>query len=67
MAMNRYLMSVERYFSGEETFAVSAENKEGALIEGRRRLDEDPNFNSGGNYKRDTLRVVKKMKSKEAV
>ena len=57
--MNTYLMSVEKYFGGTETFEVEAENKSDAI--------EKAKFNSvvndsGGNVKKDTLKVVKKSK-----
>ncbi len=59
---HKYLMSVEHYFSGEETFEVEAENKEEAMALGREKLAGDPHFTLGGNYNRKTLRVVKKVK-----
>lgn len=57
--MNKYLMSVEKYFSGTETFEVEAENKSDAIENAKLHpVIKD----SGGNVKEDTLKVVKKLR-----
>lgn len=59
--MNRYLMSVNHFFSGEETFEVEAENKAEALSKGSKEFIQSPRC-SGGNYDRSSFKVVKKLK-----
>ena len=59
--MNKYLMSIERYFSGRETFEVSAENKQDALIVAKNYCMKSGLF-SGGNYKIDSIKCEKKIK-----
>ena len=56
--MARYLVSVERYFGGNDELVVEADNK----IEARRAALAVINLR--GNYKTDTLKVVKKMKER---
>lgn len=40
--MNRYLMSIRHYFSGEETFEVQAENRRQAMVIAEKRVYQDP-------------------------
>ena len=58
--MHKYLMEIEFYFRGAETFEITAENKADALIKATARINTDPYYH--GNCKRDTLKCVKKMK-----
>ena len=59
--MNLYLMGIERFFIGEVTFKIEAENKTEAMEKGRKHME----MNSyGGNYNARTLRVVKKLQKK---
>ena len=60
--MHRYLLSVQRYFSGEETFTVEAADKTTAVEIGESMVARDPHF-TGGNYKRGSVRCVKKLKN----
>lgn len=56
--MNHYLMSIERYFSGEETFEIKAENKTDAVEKGRKLYERDD------MHKVDSIRVKKKLNKK---
>lgn len=59
--MNKYLIGVKRYFCGEETFEVEAENKTEAL----HKAELNPVIlSSGGNVDLKTLRVIKKINKK---
>lgn len=57
--MNKYLMSVERYFSGTETFEIEAENISDAIEKAKMHPIIK---NSNGNVREDTLKVVKKLR-----
>lgn len=57
--MNKYLMSVERYFSGTETFEIEAENISDAIEKAKL---QPIIRNSNGNVREDTLKVVKKLR-----
>ena len=59
--MNTYLMSIERYFSGRETFEIATKNKQDALIAARDHCLKSGLF-SGGNYKIDSIKCEKKIK-----
>lgn len=59
--MHTYLMSIRRYFSGEETFEIVAENKVQALELGKKHVYQSPIY-GGGNYDRLSVKVLKKMK-----
>ena len=54
--MHTYLMSIRRYFSGEETFKIEAENKLG-----KKYVWQSPIY-ADGNYDRLSVKVLKKMK-----
>lgn len=58
--MNKYLISIERYFSGVETHEIEAIDKSEAKEMARRYFS----FFSGGNYKLDSIKVVKKLNTK---
>ena len=62
--MNRYLMSVRRFFSGEEAFEVEAENKSEALEKGSREFTQSPRC-FGGNYDLGSFKVIKKLQVKD--
>ena len=59
--MHTYLMSIRRYFSGEETFKIEAENKAQALELGKKYVWQSPIY-ADGNYDRLSVKVLKKMK-----
>ena len=62
--MNTYLLSVEHYFSGERYFEVPAESKADALEKGKVQISTSPEYSIGGNYNKNSLRVVKKLQQK---
>lgn len=63
--MNRYLMSIRHFFSGEETFEVQAENRGQAMVIAEKRVYQDPKYSVGGNYDRLSLKIVKKLQHKK--
>lgn len=62
--MNRYLMGIQKWTHAEYTFVIEANNKEDAVIKGKAFANRDPEFGFGGNYKLDTVRVIKKLQKK---
>lgn len=58
--MNRYLMSVPKYFGGDFRFEVEAENKEDAIIKGAGYIQSDPSIR--GTVMKDHLTCVRKCK-----
>ena len=56
--MTTYLIGVKKYFGGEYTFKVNAENKTDALIEAR---SSNAFIFCRDNVNDSTMRVVKKM------
>ena len=63
--MNTYLIKIEHYFHGFEEFEVNATCKEDALFVARQYVERDPHFSIGGNYKKNTIQVVKKLNKKK--
>lgn len=63
--MNTYLMSIEHYFRGIEKFEVNASSKEDAIFVAKIQCKKDPHFSIGGNYKFDSIKVVKKINKKK--
>ena len=63
--MNRYLISVRRYFSGEETFEVNAENKNGAIKAANELFTCGGEYGFRSNYDPHSLKVVKKLKPRK--
>lgn len=59
--MRKYLMEVRHYFSGYEQFVIEAENKLDAVEKGKLYVLQDWKY-SGGNYDRNSVRCVKKIK-----
>lgn len=60
--MNTYLISIRKYFSGEEKlFTIDADSKQDAVIKGTEFVNKNPIF-SGGNYNLDTIKCVKKLR-----
>lgn len=53
--MHKYLMSIERYFSGHEQFTFEAENKVDAISKAKALHWND-------NYKPNTIKCIKKIK-----
>lgn len=60
--MNKYLMRIEGYFSGWKEFEIEAENKHDAIIKGQEYCQNHFEYGHGGNYKHDSIEVVKKLK-----
>ena len=58
--MNKYIISIERYFSGEETEEIYAKDK----IEAKAIAREYFGKFSGGNYNLDSVKVIKKLNTK---
>lgn len=56
--MSRYLVSVEKYFSGEELFEEEGNSKQEAVEKVKKRLS----YCGGGNYKLETAKCKKKIK-----
>jgi hypothetical protein len=54
-------MEVRHYFSGYEQFVIEAENKLDAVEKGKLYVLQDWKY-SGGNYDRNSVRCVKKIK-----
>ena len=59
--LHTYLMGIEHYFSGEEYFKIDAYTKADALVKSKSLIERDPRYSIGGNYKFNSLRVVKKL------
>lgn len=59
--MNKYLMSVTGFFAGDVHFEIMAENKEEAVKKGLEYVRSNHKY-GGGNFKYDSVKVVKKMK-----
>ena len=59
--MNRYLVGYSMYFSGERTIEVDATDKAHAL-EVARKITHERGEDYGGNLRRDTFRVLKKLR-----
>lgn len=59
--MNTYLIGVKKYFGGEHTFELDAENKTDALIKARK---SNALLYCRDNVNDSTIRVVKKMNNK---
>ena len=62
--MNKYLMRIERYFSGWEQFEIEAENKQDAIVKAKEYYKKHPIYGHGGNYKFDSIECVKKLNIK---
>ena len=60
--MNKYLMRIEGYFFGWKEFEIEAENKQDAIIKGKEYCRIHPEYGYGGNYKHQTIKVVKKLR-----
>lgn len=58
--MNKYLVSITRYFSGEETKEVEAKNKSDAVSVAKEYFRSF----SGCNYDLDSIKCVKKLNTK---
>ena len=58
--MNKYLVSITRYFYGEETHEIEARDKREAVAAAKRYFE----FFGGGNYKLDSIKIVKKLNTK---
>ena len=58
--MHRYLMEFRGYFNAATTFVVEASNKTEALEKGKQLINSKYKYDYG--VKKDSLRVVKKMK-----
>lgn len=61
--MNAYLMTVTGFFAGDVQFVINAENKADAVKKGLEHVRSNPKY-GGGNFKRDSVRVVKKLRNK---
>ena len=61
--MNKYLCSIEHYFKGEETFVVEALDKNDAKMKASNPSILNNLSSPSDNYKKETIRVIKKMKS----
>ena len=59
--MNRFVMSIERYFSGKEFYEVDAGNKD----EAKGILRSHLRITGSGNYNTDSICVVKKIAVKK--
>ena len=55
--MNTYLMTIVRFFSGEETFEVEATDKKEAVEKTRKYFEKY----GSGNYKLDSIKCKKKL------
>lgn len=62
--MNRYLMAIEKWTHVEDTFTIDADSKEEAVRKGKEFANKHPTYGFGGNYKLNTVRVVKKLQKK---
>ena len=59
--MNNYLVGVYHYFRGYEYFTVEGINKADALEKAK----EKARKRSGGNYKVEDSKVIKKLRKKD--
>lgn len=59
--MHKYLMEVRHYFLGYEQFIIEAENKTDAVEKGKLFVLRNWKY-GGGNYNRNDVRCVKKLK-----
>ena len=59
--MNNYLMAVTGFFTGDVQFVINAENKADAVKKGLEYVRSNPKY-GGGNFKRNSVRVVKKLR-----
>lgn len=59
--MNKYLVEIDKYFSGPKQIIVEALSKKEALEEV---VNNAHKYGVDGNYKMDTLRCVKKIHEK---
>lgn len=59
--MNRYLVGYELYFFQHRTVEVEAMDKAHALEVARRIVIDERQEDVGGNLRRDTFKVVKKI------
>lgn len=59
--MNHYLVSIIRYFSGEEYFILDAENKTDA----KERMEAFIFTYSSSNYQFNSIKVCKKLREKK--
>ena len=57
--MHKYLMEARHFFRGKEQFAVTALNKEDAVLKGKEYI----HINGGGNYDIESVRCLKKLKA----
>lgn len=57
--MHKYLMEARHFFRGKEQFAVTALNKEDAVLKGKAYI----RINSSGNYDIESVRCLKKLKA----
>lgn len=55
--MNKYLMTIVRFFSGEETFEIDATDKKDAIEKTRKYFEK----HGSGNYKLDSIKCKKKL------
>lgn len=62
--MNTYLMSIEHFFRGIEKFEVNASSKADAISVAKLYVNRNPHF-SGGNYRKDSIKVIKKLNKKK--
>lgn len=60
--MNKYLMRIKGYFSGWKEFEIEAENKQDAIMKAKEYCNMHSEYGHGGNYKHDSIEVVKKLK-----
>ena len=59
--MNRYLIGVMHYFSGEYFFEVEAKDRVEALHVAENVVNTDPKYDVGGNFRKNSVRVLKKI------
>lgn len=57
--MNRYLVEVQLYFKGKETFEVLAESKESAILLASKKAEK---IYSKNEYISSSIKIVKKLK-----
>ena len=60
--MHYYIIAIEKYFGVEKEFLVEAENKQHALEKAKSCIEASHEFD---NYKKGTVRVVKKVQTKD--
>lgn len=59
--MHKYLMSIERYFGGEERFQVTAENKADAIEKAK-----ETSYYRSDNTISSSLKCIRKLKPSRA-